>query len=215
MPASIPPILHQGYARFRQERYAQMRQSYAALEEGQAPETLIIACADSRVDPATIFDAAPGDLFVIRNVAALVPHYQADFGMHGVSSALEFGIKVLGIKSIIVMGHGQCGGVDLCLHQSPEDQSDLQFVSQWVELAAPAREAVNQLLPNGTPEERQLLAEYKTVGVSLTNLLSFPFVQEKVTAGQLTLHGAWYSVHEGQLLWRDPQTEEFSPIKEA
>jgi carbonic anhydrase len=211
---SVPKALHQGYDRFRKENYQSARDKYAMLEEGQSPQTLIIACADSRVDPGMIFDTSPGELFVIRNVAALVPPYEADRGLHGVSAAMEYAVKVLKVKDIVVMGHGLCGGVNACINEVTTEETGLEFVPQWVELAAGARRTVNGILPKGTEAQRQLLGEYETIRISLKNLLSFPFVRQLIDDGALTIHGAWYSVHMGSLRWRDPETGRFVQVEE-
>ncbi|NHK29530.1 carbonic anhydrase [Parvularcula flava] len=209
----IPQKLVDGYRTFRQEQYAPLAEKYLRFAEGQNPDTLIIACADSRVDPSVIFAAGPGELFVLRNVAALVPPYMPDQGLHGVSAGLEFAVTALNVSHIIVMGHGLCGGVNACLH-APSGNVTGDFIPSWVELAAPAREAVERELPNGSDEARQRLGEYRTIEVSLKNLMTFPIVRDRVEASKLSLHGLWYSVYEGSLKLRDPETGKFEQISD-
>lgn len=209
---SFPQRLIEGYRTFRRDQYEPLAKRYAAFSQGQNPDTLVIACADSRVDPTTIFSAGPGEIFVLRNVAALVPPYQPDGGLHGASAGLEFAVKALKVSNIIVMGHGLCGGVTACLAKS-EGQSAGEFIDPWVELAAPAREAVNRELPDGDADQRQRLGEYRTVQVSLDNIRTFPFVAERLETESLSLYGVWYSVYEGQLRLLDPATGAFDPLE--
>lgn len=211
---TFPQSLIDGYKTFRKEQYTPLSRRYAEFAEGQSPHTLIIACADSRVDPTTIFSAGPGELFVLRNVAALVPPYQPDGGLHGASAGLEFAVTALEVQHVMVMGHGLCGGVNACLAKTDGAPSAGEFVDPWVELAAPARDSVNRDLPDGTPEERQRLGEYRTIEVSLNNIRTFPFVAERLEAGTLSLHGLWYSVYEGQLRLRDRDTGLFNLLGE-
>lgn len=209
----FPEKLIDGYKTFRREQYEPLAKRYAAFAEGQNPDTLIIACADSRVDPTTIFSAGPGEIFVLRNVAALVPPYQPDGGLHGASAGLEFAVTALNVANIIVMGHGLCGGVHACLSKQSTGSVG-EFIDPWVELAATARARVNEELPDGSPEERQRLGEYFTVGVSLDNIRTFPFVAERLQAGTLSLFGMWYSVYEGQLRLLDQDSGRFELLDE-
>lgn len=200
-----------GYRRFRAGRYRETSDLFHRLRHGQKPATMILACADSRADPAMIFDAAPGELFTVRNVAALAPPYDPAGGLHGVSAALEFAVTALRVKQIVVMGHGGCGGIAASL-AAAEDRPVGQFIAPWVEIAAPARDAV---LADASiaPADRQEALEHGAVGQSLDNLLSFPFVRSAVEAGLLALHGAWFSIARGALHWRDPQTGAFSLVE--
>ena len=210
---AFPDLLVDGYERFRKEQYAPLADRYRQFADGQSPDICIIACADSRVDPSTIFSTAPGEMFVLRNVAALVPPFQSDGSLHGVSAGIEFAVTALNVGHIVVMGHGLCGGVAACLdHNNMPDNT--HFLAPWVELAAPARDAVSQELPEASPEERQRLGEYRTVEVSLSNLTLFPFIRERLEAGTLELHGAWYSVHEGHLRVRNAETGDFELVQE-
>jgi len=205
---TIPPTLLDGYRRFRAEQYAGHVARYRALAGGQQPRTMVIGCADSRVDPATIFGAGPGELFVLRNVAALVPPCEELGTYHGTSAAIEFAVTGLGVENIVVLGHGQCGGVEAAF-AAAEKKPVGRFIGPWVELLAPVCAALEEQAPS---PGRQTAAEHMTVRQSLANLLSFPFVADAVAAGRLTLHGAWFSIAEGALLWLDQGSGEFRPL---
>ncbi|HTW71753.1 MAG TPA: carbonic anhydrase [Acetobacteraceae bacterium] len=187
--------LLQGYSRFRRDGWPDRRRLFETLaKHGQHPRALVLCCADSRVDPAMIFDAAPGELFVVRNVANLVPPYAPDGRHHGTSAAIEFGLRALAVPDMVVMGHGLCGGVRALLEGPPPEVSD--FVAAWIGLAAPARD---QAMACDDPIERQLVGEFETVKLSLANLLSFPWIAELVSAGALRLHGAHFDIRTGSL----------------
>jgi carbonic anhydrase len=185
--------LIEGYRRFRADTWPERRRLFERLaDKGQHPRALVIACSDSRVDPSMIFDAAPGELFTIRNVANLVPPYQPDGAHHGTSAAIEFAVRALNVRDIIVMGHGMCGGVHALLNGTPPDLTD--FVGPWVALAAPARRALEC-----HPADPQLACEQETVRLSLANLMTFPWLAERVHEGKLTLHGTHFDVRYGVL----------------
>ena len=209
----IPTELHEGYKNFRAGRYKQEIERYLSLAEGQAPKTMIISCADSRVDPATIFAAGPGELFVVRNVAALVPPYDETGGFHGTSAAVQFAIENLGVKNIVVMGHSFCGGVQAALAMEA-DQPVGRFIRPWVGLLAEARDAMLND-PNSPADEngRLDLLESLAVGVSIQNLSTFPFVKDALNTGQLTIHGARFSIAVGELQWRNPETGQFAQVQ--
>ncbi len=213
-PRLVPERLLRGYRRFRQGRYAEQSALFRELAEGQAPRTMIIGCADSRVDPATIFSAAPGELFVVRNVGAIVPpcdtHHPETGSFHGTSAAVEFAVTVLGVDVIVVMGHGSCSGVAAAL--AAENMPQGRFIGPWVDLLAPARAAM-QACDNGlTKSERLRILERLAIEQSLDHLKSFPFVAEAVEAGSLDLHGAWFSIAEGELHWLNKTTGDFTPV---
>ena len=199
-----------GYRRFRANRYREARDLFRRLRDGQEPATMIIACADSRADPAMIFDSAPGELFTVRNVAALVPPYDESGGLHGVSAALEFAVTRLKVKQIVVMGHGGCGGITASL-AAAADRPVGRFIAPWVEIAADARDAVlrDETIPRADWQEA---VEHGAVGLSLANLMSFPFVRTAHERGELAMNGAWFSIGRGELHWRDPQTGQFSVV---
>ena len=184
-----------GYQRFRTHGWPERRATFEALaDNGQRPQVMVVACVDSRVDPAVIFDTAPGQLLTIRNVANLVPPYAPDAAYHGTSAALEFGIRVLEIPHLVVLGHGQCGGVRALLDGTPTAAGD--FVGQWMSIAEPARRAA---LRCDEPEARERCCEHEVVRISLANLRSFPWIAEREAAGKLTLHGAWFAIRTGVL----------------
>jgi carbonic anhydrase len=207
----IPSRLAAGYRQFRNERFEAEEARYRALAAGQDPETMIIACADSRVDPATIFAGAPGELFVVRNVAALVPPYQPDAGYHGTSAALEFAVTGLGVRNIVVMGHGLCGGVAAALDAADNGPAG-QFIGPWVDLLSPVRDELLADPDVTDAEQRQRALEWMGVLFSIGNLRSFPFVRAAVDAGRLKLHGAWFSIAEAELYWHGAETGAFEAV---
>lgn len=209
----IPEQLHEGYRRFRAGRYADESERYRALARGQQPRTMVIGCADSRVDPATIFSAGPGELFVVRNVAALVPPCEQTGAYHGTSAALEFAVSVLQVSNIVVLGHAMCGGVAAAL-AAAEDRPVGRFIRPWVELLAEVRDELLERAESQDAESRQQALEQMAVQQSLQNLMSFPFVAEAADAGRLRLGGAWFSIAEGTLLWLDRDTGVFEPVPE-
>ena len=188
------PLLS-GYHRFRQDGWTQAKAEYETLAAaGQKPHTLVVACSDSRADPALIFDAAPGQLFVVRNVANIVPPYQPDGKQHGVSAALEFGVRVLGVSRIAVMGHALCGGVNAMINGAPDVCND--FVRPWVAQAEPVvRRAVEGLSEN----DKQTAGEHAVVRLSLDNLRTFPWIAEREQAGELELVGLHFGIADGVL----------------
>ena len=184
--------LIEGYRKFRADIWPAERARYEALAHwGQSPETMILACSDSRVDPQTIFGAVPGELFVLRNVAAMAPPYEPDApGHHGASAALEFGVRVLKVRRLVVIGHAQCGGVRALRYGPPPQAHD--FVASWVDLAKPALAAAG---PNASVTE----LEAAVVRLSLQNLMTFPWIAEAVAAGRLSLAGFMFDIHNGVL----------------
>ncbi len=184
-----------GYRRFRRDAWPDRRRLFELLaDHGQQPRAMVITCADSRVDPSMIFDTAPGELFVVRNVASLVPPYAPDAAHHGTSAALEFGVRVLDVPDLLVMGHGMCGGVRALLEGPPPEASD--FIAQWIAIAAPAKQ---RTLAQANPSEWQLRCEQETVKLTLDNLLTFPWIKQRVSAGRLRLHGAHFDIRSGEL----------------
>ena len=196
-----------GYRRFRAGVYAEQAQLYRELGEGQDPDVMLIACADSRAEPSDIFNAAPGQMFVVRNVANLVPPYKPDGGLHGVSAALEFAVNVLKVRHIVVMGHGGCGGVTASLTESKSPLIG-EFVAPWVKLLDEARARV---MDSGSLNP-QFALELEGIETSLENLMSFPWVAEAVAAGKLELHGAWFAIKHGELHWRNPASRRFEIV---
>lgn len=205
--------LLKGYRRFRDHGYPSQKARYDQLvSEGQRPKLMIIACSDSRVDPAQIFDVDPGEIFVVRNVAALVPPYETTPGHHGVSAAIEFAVQMLEVKQIVVMGHGRCGGCQAALtqslHANPPGKGG--FIADWVALLDDASKTVSS--KHGTSGRKAELAmEFAAIRESLANLRSFPWVADKEVAGLLKLRGAHFSIQEGVLYSLDEDTGEFLP----
>jgi carbonic anhydrase len=190
-----------GYRRFRRSRWPERRRQFETLADtGQRPRALVISCADSRVDPGMIFDAGPGELFVVRNVANLVPPFAPDGAWHGTSAALEYAVRILEVPDILVMGHAMCGGVRALLEGAPADASD--FIEPWIRLAAPARD---RALARTDIFDRQLCCEQETIRLSLANLLTFPWIASRLAAGTLRLHGAHFDIRAGELSLLDEQ----------
>lgn len=216
MTEAKSPVLEEllsGYRRFRSTGWTPHRERWAKLKEGQEPQVMVISCSDSRVDPTQIFDVAPGEIFVVRNVAALVPPYETTPGHHGVSAALEFAVQVLGVKEVVVMGHGMCGGCKAALSQSVKDKElgAGGFVANWIALLDEARETVvHEHGSTGRPAEIQM--EQAGVRVSLANLMTFPWVREKVESGELTLRGTFFAISDGVLHLMDKETGAFAPV---
>ncbi|MGH1420747.1 MAG: carbonic anhydrase [Hyphomonas sp.] len=196
-----------GYRSFRSGDYAERASLYRELADGQSPNIMLIGCADSRADPSDIFNAAPGQLFVVRNVANLVPPYAPDNGLHGVSAALEYAVNVLKVGHIVVMGHGGCGGVAASLAGEVPPEIG-EFVTPWVALLDDARQRV---IESGSVNP-QFALELEGVDTSIANLMSFPFVAEAVKAGNLELHGAWFAIAHGELHWRNVKTGRFEVV---
>ena len=205
----LPDHLLAGYRSFMTGRYVQESRRYRDLaKNGQTPETMVIACCDSRAAPEAIFDARPGELFVVRNVANLVPPYEPDNEFHSTSAALEFAVQSLKVKNIVVMGHGRCGGIRAALDPSGKPLSPGDFIGKWMSLVAPSAEAVagNAMMTNA---ERQTALERISIRYSLANLRSFPCVSILEGKGRLSLHGAWFDISTGELWAMDPATGDF------
>ncbi|MDP9164402.1 MAG: carbonic anhydrase [Pseudomonadota bacterium] len=200
-----------GYRRFRDERYAGERARWRELAEGQSPAAIIIACCDSRADPATIFDANPGEIFVVRNVANLVPPFEQGGGRHGVSAALEFAVTQLEIPEIVVMGHERCGGIQASLTGQFADAAAGEggFIAQWMQVLERPREAI--VAEHGMGPDAAMLLEEAGIRQSLANLRTFPFVAEREAAGKLSLHGCHFSIFKGQLFLLDEAEGSFHP----
>lgn len=202
-----------GYHRFRETGWTPRRERWAELRDGQEPEVMIIACSDSRVDPAQIFDAAPGEMFVVRNVAAMVPPFETAPGRHGVSAALEFAVQVLKVKEIVVLGHGMCGGCKAALTQELHGTQPGEggFIADWIALLDEVREPIAaELGTTGRTAERAM--EQAGVKVSLANLRSFPCVRRNERAGTLRLRGAFFAISDGVLHLLDEESGIFHPV---
>ncbi len=207
----LPAMLRDGYARFRGDRYPRDEKTYRALAEGQQPPVMVVSCSDSRVDPAAIFDAGPGRLFVVRNVANLVPPWAPDGGCYSTGAALEFAVTTLKVRDIAVLGHSGCGGIAAFLACRSCAPARPTLVDRWI---ANIRGALDRL-PADAPKEGpglQTALEYASILNSLDNLLTFPFVREAVEAGRLGLHGAHFSIPDGRLHALDRETGAISAV---
>jgi carbonic anhydrase len=207
---SLPQRLLDGYAAFRTGRLAAEQSRYRDLaERGQSPEIMVIGCCDSRVSPEVVFDARPGELFVVRNVANLVPPYSPDGEYHGVSAALEFAVGALRVKHIVVLGHAHCGGVR-AFAEDGEPLSPGDFIGKWMSLIAPAAE---RLGPRGDtpPSDYLVRLEQASIVNTLDNLLTFPRLRKLIERGSVELHGAYFGVATGELSVLDPQSGRFVP----
>jgi carbonic anhydrase len=186
-----------GYRRFRQTTWPAERARYETLaRQGQSPAALVFACSDSRTDPQVVFDAVPGELFVVRNIAGLVPPYEPDGHYHGASAALEYGVRVLKVPRVVVLGHALCGGVQAMVEGAPDTARD--FVEPWMSMAS---ETLAGMPKDASRAARLTHVECEVVKLSLVNLMSFPWLAERVQGGDLTLHGCRFDVRSGILLW--------------
>ena len=206
--------LIEGYRRFRSGAYREQRERFDRLaSEGQSPKLMVIACSDSRVDPAQIFDVDPGEIFVVRNVAALVPPFETSPGHHGVSAALEFALQVVKVRQIVVLGHGMCGGCKAALTREMVGTvpGEGGFIADWISMLDEAREAVvHDHGDEGAEAERAM--ELAGVKVSLANLRTFPCVRQKERSGELKLRGAFFAISDGLLHILDEASGDFAPI---
>ena len=208
---SFPQRLIDGYNAFAAGRLQAEQDRYRDLaKSGQSPQVMVIGCCDSRVSPEVVFDARPGELFVVRNVANIVPPYAPDGQAHGVSAALEFGVAALKIENIVVLGHAQCGGVK-AFAEDAEPLSPGDFIGKWMRLMAPAAEKIG---PRGTRSASDYLArlEQANIANSLDNLMTFPRLRKLIERGDVTLHGAYFDVASGELSTLDPATGRFIPV---
>ncbi len=206
-----PKSLVEGFRRFREQHFTENDALYRQLAtEGQAPKIMVVACCDARVDPAIVLDCAPGDLFVIRNVANLVPPAESrNSGRHGTSAALEFGVRNLGVEHIIVLGHAQCGGIRSLFSGSGESGS---YINSWMRMAEQVHADVLRDLPEASSSEQMMACEQRAILVSLDNLMSFPWVHERVEKGNLALHGWYFDIEHGLLLQYNPASRAFEAL---
>lgn len=202
--------LTSGFRRFQHRWYHPDETLFHTLRTGQNPLALVIACCDSRVDPVLLTDCRPGDLFVVRNVANIVPPYAPDGGRHGVSAALEYAVRHLKVQDVIIMGHACCGGIQ-ALVSGGEDSHD-EFIGPWVEVARHALERVDEAMPGAGSADRTRACELWNVRLSLDNLLTFPWVKEAVEQNRLFLHGWYFDLQSGELLEYDAKQQVFRPL---
>ncbi|HEY7843570.1 MAG TPA: carbonic anhydrase [Bradyrhizobium sp.] len=210
---TFPQHLLDGYRTFTTERLPTEQSRYRDLSErGQSPAVMVIGCCDSRVSPEVIFDVGPGELFVVRNIANLVPTYQPDSAAHGVSAALEYAVSVLRVKHIVVLGHAQCGGIRAFVDKI-EPLSPGDFIGKWMAMFIKPGEVVEQRA-HETMQDFVTRIEKAAVFRSLENLMTFPFVSARVESGELQLHGAYFGVAEGTLFVLDKASKEFKSARE-
>lgn len=211
--SSFPEILADRYRRFWHRHFVPNADHYEELATyGQNPETMIISCSDSRVDPETIFSAMPGELFVVRNVANLVPPYEVSGKYHGVSAAMEFAVLNLRVKNMIVMGHSGCGGVKAALDQSAAIQTEAHFISKWMSMLDDARLSVLAAHQSSPGNVRQEALEKEAIKQSIANLRTFPFVKEQEDKGRMSLHGAHFDIKTGTLTVLNHSRGQFFPL---
>ncbi len=211
---ALPATLISRFHGWKATGYADNKAWYRRLaSEGQHPRAMVISCCDSRVHVTSIFGADQGEFFIHRNIANLVPPYESDGHQHGTSAALEYAVSALKVAHVIVMGHSSCGGVrgfyDMVMGDAPELVEETSFVGRWMDLLKPGYERVKEV---HSGQECIHALEREAVIVSLDNLMTFPFVKAAVEAEELTLHGLWHDIGEGDLLWYDSQTESFQPV---
>jgi carbonic anhydrase len=207
----FPERLTEGYRSFLGDRFQREQRRYEALASGQSPEIMVISCCDSRVSPEVVFDASPGELFVVRNVANLVPPFETGGEYHGTSAALEFAVQALKVKHIVVLGHARCGGIR-AFADPAEPLSPGDFIGRWMNLVAPAAEKIGPRQGDLSAYVQKL--ELAAIENSLSNLMTFPCIRILVERGKLQLHGAYFGIATGVLMVRDPQTGQFSPAVE-
>jgi carbonic anhydrase len=205
-----------GFGRFRSHYFGAERKLYQRLaREGQSPRVMVVGCCDARVDPAIVTDCDPGDLFVVRNVANLVPPFEKSGGYHGTSAALEFAVRCLHVEHVIVMGHARCGGIRALLGDIRFEDSAGQFIAPWMSIADEARHEVAMTHAADSADARAAACEQASVRISLRNLMTFPFVQEQVAAGRLQVHGWYFDLDRGELHGYEPATGSFEILVKA
>lgn len=210
----LPSFLVSRYRAWRATTYADNKSWYLHLaDQGQHPRSMIIACCDSRVHVEALFNADAGEFFIHRNIANLVPPYRPDGQNQGTSAAVEYGVRVLKVAHLVVLGHSNCGGIrgchDICCGTTPAAEAKSSFVGRWLLNLRPGYDNVAMI---EDPAERISALEREGIRISLANLMTFPFVREAVESGTLTLHGLWKDIGEGRLDYLDPETGDFVPV---
>lgn len=208
-----------GYRRFRHETYQRHRLRYDSLaNKGQAPKVMVIACCDSRIDPAAVFDAEPGQMFVLRNVANLVPPFDPTSRYGAASAALEYAVVQLQVHHIVVFGHARCGGIQAAISGDFDGDGDADgadgasFIAKWMRMIRPARDQVMAAYRIAPDIDPQRALELAAIRHSIANLRSFPFVVAAEKAGSLQLQGAFFDIADGILRVLDAQTDKFEPV---
>jgi carbonic anhydrase len=204
--------LTHGFLTFRNSTFLPRQAQFQKLALAQQPRVMMIACSDSRVDPAILTNAEPGELFVVRNVANLVPPCLEDAAQHGISAALEYGVTALGVAHVIVFGHVDCGGIHALLTGDPAIDKEHAFIHRWLQIADEARRRT-LIIARGQSIEAQLrILEREAIKTSLANLLTFPWVEERVVDGRLRLHGWSFDINEGEIHAYVPERDAFEPL---
>jgi len=201
-----------GFRTFQKDYFGPEVSLFEPLKQGQSPKVMVIGCSDSRVDPAILTNSAPGEIFTVRNVANLVPPCEEDGGRHGVSAALEFAVCQLEVEHIIVLGHSQCGGIN-ALMSGDCGCNGRSFISRWMSIAEQARQKVLAELPDKDPKQQQRAAEQAAILLSLENLRSFPFIDERVNTGAIALHGWYFDIATGELLEYQSDSNAYQKIR--
>ena len=216
----VTPLID-GFQQFRNNFFGEDNSFFKGLvTHGQKPKTMVISCADSRADPAILFDTRPGDLFMVRNVANLVPPYAPDEGQHGVSAAIEYGVRDLKVQHLVVLGHAFCGGIQaLCAHHRSAhenggnaDAPTREFIQSWIDIASPA---IQTLDLDNWQDSSQHDAERASIRNSVANLRSFPWIVEAIEAGKLEIHGWWFDMEHGALWGLDQESDKFVQLAPA
>lgn len=203
----IQKFIH-GFRRFQDDYFSEDRELFNRLKQGQRPKAVLIGCSDSRVDPSMMVRSEPGDLFIVRNVANLVPPCEHDHSYHGVSAALEYAVCHLEVEHIIVLGHSRCGGIRSLLEGIPPEKNG-EYISKWVSIAERAKQQVLDTFADAPPEQQAKACEHASILVSLENLLTFPWISERVEADRLDLHGWYFDIESGNLYSYQPSSGKF------
>jgi carbonic anhydrase len=201
-----------GFERFQEKYFAEDDSVFSRLRQGQSPRALVISCCDSRADPGMLMGAGPGDIFVVRNVANLVPPYRNGAEMPGIRADIEFAVKSLNVEQIIILGHSGCGGIRALMDGEGVTAHNFEFIGTWVSIAKPVRERVMQELAGESGAVQTKACEQGAIALSLGNLMSFPWIRERVEAGLLTLHGWYFDIDAGDLLGYSAETGAFAPL---
>lgn len=210
---SLPADLTSRFKTWQSNDFEQNRDLYTTLGQGQSPHSMVISCCDSRVHSMSLFGGESGEFFIHRNIANMVPPYNADDGHHGTSAAIEFAVTHLKVSRLIIMGHSSCGGIksgyDLCQNGNGSAIADTKFIHKWVKMVKPAFDRLDK-----TKHEDQQIADLEktSIMVSMENLMSFPFIQDAVEENRLSLHALWHDIGQGQLHEFNPEKEEFTPL---
>jgi carbonic anhydrase len=201
-----------GFERFQEKYFAGDDSVFSRLRQGQNPRALVISCCDSRADPGMLMGAGPGDIFVVRNVANLVPPYRNGAEMPGIRADIEFAVKSLNVEQIIILGHSGCGGIRALMDGEGITEHHYEFIGTWVSIAQSARERVLRELAGESSAVQTRACEHGAISLSLDNLMSFPWIRERVEAGTLALHGWYFDIDAGELLAYSSESSSFAPL---